>query len=128
MFGIIKFTAAFVVVSVGLSIISVAWPRLTSRNRPVFLNIISDVVRQTPFGEKTSSVLGISRENKVKQIDLTDVMNGIINSATDSIANRAKTVIITQSWRQIVNLYDSLSPDEKRLMQDYICSPSAETK
>ncbi len=102
---------------------SLAWPRLTEKERPAALQKVHDIVLQTPQGKAAAEILGVQDETAVERINVASVAANLTSSVTSSITNKAQEVVTRQAVQQLTRQIDQLPPEQKSQLQEIFCKP-----
>ena len=102
---------------------SLAWPRLTEKERPIALQKVHDIVLQTPQGKAAAEILGVQNEEGVEPINVASVAASVASSVTSAVTNKAQEVVTRQAVQQITRQIDQLPPEQKSQLQEIFCKP-----
>ena len=102
---------------------SLAWPRLTEKERPAALQKVHDIVLQTPQGKMAAEILGVQDETTIEPINVASVAASVASSVTSAVTNKAQEVVTRQAVQQISRQIDQLPPEQKAQLQEIFCKP-----
>lgn len=119
----IKFIAIGLVSAGAMSVVSLVWPKLTLKPRPVPLQQIHDVVLGTKIGEQAAQTLGVADEAKVTPINPSAVVASVASSLVATAEKRVQQVVVENAVKQLTNQFDQLPQDQKQQIQTIICKP-----
>jgi hypothetical protein len=122
MFEVIRFIAVTVVASLVVGAGSVAWPKFTSSPRPPLVEKVYEITKNTPVGQKTRDVLGVTDSSELTPLDLRSEANLLVATATTAIEKKVQTVIATQAVLQLMHQINSLDVDQQKEIRAVVCS------
>ena len=106
-----------------ISIISVAWPKITRANRPPQIQKVYEEVVKTPLGRQAASVLGVESESASKSYNMAEATSNIVGSLVSAFRGRIEQNLTEQAAVQVSKQFDILSDEEKKQIQEIICKP-----
>jgi hypothetical protein len=127
MFEIIRFIAVAVVATVIAGAGSVAWPKFTSSPRPPLVEKVYEYAKDTPVGQKTRDVLGVTATGDVAPIDLKSEATSLVNGATTVVEKKVQTIIATQAVLQLMHQINSLDAAQQEEIRSIVCSSDSGT-
>ncbi len=113
----------FFVSGIAVSVVSLAWPKLTAQARPAPLQQVHDTVLGTQLGKQTATALGVTDEAKVTPINPGQVLGSVVTSIVTTVEKRTQEVIVVNAVKQLTNQFDQLPQDQKQQIQTVICKP-----
>ena len=122
--NLLKFIAVLGISAIALSVVSIAWPRLSTTKRPEVLDKVHDIVLKTDFGSNLQNVLGVSLDTTPTPINISSAAAGVASYVVSSVEKKAQDVVYQQVLQQFFNQYQSMTPEKKQDIQDLICKPN----
>jgi len=120
MFTLIRFIAVLALSAAAVGVGSVAWPRFTDKPRPELLEKAYTITKNTPLGEKTAQVLGVT--DSIQPIDPAKFANTLVSSASSVVEKKVETIIATQAVLQLMRQINKLDPSQQEEIRSLICS------
>ncbi len=120
---VVNFIIALIVATMSLASGSLAWPKLTSHERPKLLQEVHDVVLKTEPGQKMADVLGVIDESQVQVINFGSLAASVSGSVRDAIQKRMQTIVVGNAVNQLKGQFDKLPKDEQIQIQEALCKP-----
>jgi hypothetical protein len=121
---IVRFILTLGILVACVAVISIVWPRFTNKPRPAPLTQIYEAVKQTPLGEQTANVLGVTTDT-VPPMDIQVVAGDIFKAAANSAKQKAQEFMISRVLIQFMKQYENLSDNDKTFVRANICQPEA---
>lgn len=133
MFSLVRFIIITFAALVVLGGISIIWPRIRKEPRPEFLSKVYQVSKKTDLGRKMENVLGVSTDKQIEPITIQNVTQSVLDSAQKSAQVYVQNIAVTYAVRQLVGMFNSLTPDQKNELKSIICitptnSPTPQSK
>ncbi len=122
--NLLKFIAVLGVSVFAISVISIAWPKLSFTQRPELFDKVHDMVIKTNFGSNLQNVLGVSVDTTPTPINISSAAAGVASYVVSSVEKKAQDVVYQQVLQQFFNQYQSMTPEKKKDIQDLICKPN----
>lgn len=122
--NLLKFIAVLGISAIAVSVVSIAWPKLSNTKRPDVLDKVHDMVIKTDFGSNLQNVLGVSVDITPTPINISSAAAGVASYVVTSVEKKAQDVVYQQVREQFVNQYQSMTPEKKKDIQDIICKPN----
>lgn len=113
----------FFVSGIAVSVISLAWPKLTKEVRPAPLQQVHDTVLGTKVGQQAATALGVTDEASVTPINPGQVLGSVVTTIVTTVEKRTQEVIVENAVKQLTNQFDQLPQDQKQQIQTVICKP-----
>lgn len=122
-YTMIKIVAIGLISALTMSLVSLAWPRLTAQSRPMPLQKVHDVVLGTQIGQQAAETLGVASPSGVTPIDPKQIVQSAIQTVVTTIERRTQEVVVTNAVKQLNSQFDQLPQDQKQQIQTIICKP-----
>ncbi|HLD24551.1 MAG TPA: hypothetical protein VJB96_01405 [Patescibacteria group bacterium] len=121
-----QFIGATIGASVVVTIASLVWPKVTSQPRPEALTRVRDVVMQTQMGQGLAETLGVSDEEGVTPVNISDIVTTGTNAAIDTVTKSAQRAVTSRLLESLGTQFNTLPEEEKATFRAQICTPPAE--
>lgn len=122
-----KFILGLIFSGIILSIASLAWPKFTTKERPELIKGFQLYLKDTPFGQQVSQVLGVTDESQVKPVDLKVTAVELKDWMILQIQNKAESIVAKQAADQIRQRFSSLNEDQKTILRQAICESGSDS-
>lgn len=110
----VKFVSVFGITLLLLMLVTLMWPRFFDVPRPGPLASLNAFLRNTPVGQNTANVLGVSTEDSVQKLTPQSIVASVVTTAEQ----RALDVAITHIVREITRRFRDLPKEhQKRILE-----------
>jgi hypothetical protein len=124
---IIQYVFAFFGSVVALSIVSLAWPLVTTNPRPEPLTKVREIVIQTPLGAQAAQVLGVTDESGVSPVNMNEFVTTQTSMVIQNVSKSAQNAVTTGVLTQLASKFNELPEEQKLQFQSMVCQPPIPT-
>lgn len=118
-----RFAIVFICTFAVVSVVSLAWPKLTSQPRPGALQKLREYLLKTSPGQNTAMVLGVTQEAKVTPINFNAEVASVSAAIVSGISQKTQEIITHQISLQLINQFHGLSAGAQTEIREAICKP-----
>lgn len=118
-----QFIGATIGASVVISVMSLAWPRVTHEPRPEALSRVRELVIETQVGQGVAQVLGVADEAAIEPLDINSAVTSGATYVMDSVTRSAQHAVTARLIESVVKQFNSLSEEDKASFRAQICAP-----
>jgi hypothetical protein len=93
--------------------------------RPAPIKTIESAVKETPFGQQISQVLGVSDDGQVKPIDVKAEATQLKDWIIVQVQNKAEAIVAKQAADQISQRFNALNDQQKSILRQAICNSAS---
>lgn len=102
--------------------LSIAWPKLTSLERPAALTDVRNFAMSFPTGKSFADVLGVSDESSVSAQSSADLISRFTVLLTNKMSQSATELITRQAVIQLSQTFNSIPEKEKIEIKKIVCT------
>ena len=117
-----QFLAAALAGSLVVATASLVWPLVTTSTMPQGLEMVRDIVTQTPAGSQASTILGVSDPTAVTPVNVPEFIAHTSSELLGIAQNSIKQSITTTVIEQLVMRFQELPDDQKQAVRTSICN------
>lgn len=105
-----------------VALISLLWPRFTTKPKPQSLESVRSAVFGTEIGKNAADLLGVS-QGDIKPINLSDAVSSVAGAVTSSVEQKVAQIVSDQVASQVVKQYNQLPVPQQDRVVEMICKP-----
>lgn len=119
---IVKYIFVAGVSAAAVAIVSLLWPKFTTKNEPLVLNQVRGAVLGTEIGQNTAKLLGVTGEGG-HMFNFSDTVSSVAGAVTSSIEQKVAQIVSDQVASQVVKQYNQLPVPQQDRVVEMICKP-----
>lgn len=120
-----QFFAALVGTGFVVSTASLLWPRFTQQPRPPQLEQVREIVMKTPIGQQAATILGVVDEASIEPINVSSIASTLTQQAGNVLTEKLTQEVTSRAVSQIISQIDKLPQDQRQILEQAICQPTA---
>ncbi len=118
----IKYILVAMVSASVVALVSLLWPKFTSKPQPQSLEQVRSVVLGTEIGQTTAELLGVT-QSSIKPINLSDAVSSVAGAVTSSVEQKVAQIVSDQVASQVIKQYQQLPVPQQNRVVEMICKP-----
>ncbi|MBI4066084.1 hypothetical protein HY411_00045 [Candidatus Gottesmanbacteria bacterium] len=119
---VIKYALTAMVGAGVVAIVSLVWPKFTTKPEPTALQQVRDMVLGTEAGQGAAQLLGVNNEGAAP-INMSDTVSSVAGVVTSSVEQKVQQIVSDQVAAQVIKQYQQLPATQQDRVVEMICKP-----
>ncbi len=119
---VIKYGLMTVIGAAVVALVSLLWPKVTTKPEPAPLEQVRDTVLGTEVGQIAANLLGVTDKN-VQPVNMTDTISSVAGVVTSSVEQKVQQIVSDQVAAQVIKQYQQLPATQQDRVEEMICKP-----